>query len=81
MIEQQVNSLLIESDFVSNETQILPKSLYVCMIRFMGEENDARGSEELQHEELAVLDIGAGAREEREDDATTREDQPSTFTT
>ena len=81
LIEQQVNSLLIESDFVSNENQILPKSLYVCMIRFMGEKDNARGSEELQHEELAVLDIGAGAREEREDGATAREDQPSTSTT
>jgi len=51
------------------------------MIRFMGEKDNARGSEELQHEELAVLDIGAGAREEREDGATAREDQPSTSTT
>jgi hypothetical protein len=81
LIQQQVNSLLIESDFVSNENQILPKSLYVCMIRFMGEKDNARGSEELQHEELAVLDIGARAREEREDGATAREDQPNTSTT
>ena len=73
LIEQQVNSLLIESDFVSNENSILPKSLYVSMIRFMGEEANARGSEELQQEEPDVLNIEAGAREEREDGAVTRD--------
>jgi hypothetical protein len=36
--EQQVNSLLIDSDVYYNENFILPKSLFICMIRFIGEE-------------------------------------------
>jgi hypothetical protein len=35
LLEQQVNSLLVEYDIYSNESFILPKSLYVCMIRFI----------------------------------------------
>jgi hypothetical protein len=36
--QQQVNSLLAESDIYFNENFILPKSLFICMIRFIGEE-------------------------------------------
>src|SRR4051812_5861163 len=46
LIEQQVNSLLIESDVLLNENYILPKSLYVCIIRYQGviqEEEIGRG--------------------------------------
>src|ERR1041385_9437542 len=37
LIEQQVNSLLIDSDILCNENFILPKSLYVCIIRYNDE--------------------------------------------
>ena len=49
LIEQQVNLLLIDSDYFINENCLLPKSLFVCILRFVGEEGIARGSEELQH--------------------------------
>jgi hypothetical protein len=38
LLQQQVNSLLAESDIYCNENFILPKSLFICMIRFIGEE-------------------------------------------
>src|SRR3954469_20288689 len=44
LIEQQVNSLLIDSDVLFVEDFILPKSLYVCMIRYH-EEDKAQGGE------------------------------------
>ena len=67
LIEQQVNLLLIESDYFLNENCLLPKSLYICMIRFIGEEGIAQGSEEKQHLELDVEYKQEGsAREERE---------------
>jgi hypothetical protein len=43
LLQQQVNSLLAESDIYCNENFILPKSLFICMIRFIGEEG-VRGS-------------------------------------
>ena len=49
LLEQQVNSLLIESEYFDKENCLLPKSLFVCILRFVGEEGIARGSEELQH--------------------------------
>ena len=65
LIEQQVNLLLIESDVVLNENYILPKSLYVCMIRYH-EEDKAQGGEDKvqggedkpQEEEDRNLDFG-----------------------
>ena len=51
ILEQQVNSLLIESEYFVNENCLLPKSLFVCILRFVEEEGIARGSEELQHME------------------------------
>ena len=35
LLEQQVNSLLIESDVCVDEKFILPKSMHLCMIRFV----------------------------------------------
>jgi hypothetical protein len=35
LLEQQVNSLLIEYDVCFNENFILPKSMHLCMIRFI----------------------------------------------
>src|ERR1041385_9166285 len=46
LIEQQVNSLLIDSDMLWNENFILPKSLYVCIIRYHDEEEDPEGGED-----------------------------------
>ena len=36
LLEQQVNLFLIESDVLLNEDFILPKSLYICVIRYKG---------------------------------------------
>ena len=63
LLEQQVNSLLIESDVLLNENYILPKSLYMCVIRYQGiiQEEDkgqgqaARGEEPREGEEKANL--------------------------
>ena len=66
-----MNSLLIESDICLNENYILPKSLYVCILRFIGEEGVAREREreELQHKEHGVVIIHEeDVREEREAD-------------
>jgi hypothetical protein len=54
LLQQQVNSLLAESHIYYNENFILPKSLFICMIRFIGEEG-VRGSEEMQHMEHDVV--------------------------
>jgi hypothetical protein len=35
LLEQQVNSLLVEPDLLFNENFILPKSMHLCMIRFV----------------------------------------------
>ena len=76
LIEQQVNSLLVDNAIYFNESFILPKSLCVCIVRYIGHEGMARGSKEtLQHgrergmgAELKI--IQHGVREEREADAT-----------
>ena len=39
LLSQQVNSLLIDFDNLNDEDFILPKSLYLCMIRFEASEN------------------------------------------
>jgi hypothetical protein len=38
LLQKQVNSLLAKFDIYCNENFILPKSLFICMIRFIGEE-------------------------------------------
>jgi hypothetical protein len=65
-LEQQVNSLLVESDIYSNESFILPKTLYVWMIRFIEDGGIVRRSEDLQLKEHDVVIHEDGAREERE---------------
>ena len=55
LLEQQVNLFLNESDILINENFILPKSLYLCMVRYMEDEGMARGSEEMQHTERGVV--------------------------
>ena len=54
LLEQQVNSLLVENANYSNESFILPKSLCVCVIRYIGEEGMARGSKEEDKEAMQL---------------------------
>src|SRR4051812_34640811 len=52
LIEQRVNSLLIDSDMLCYENFILPKSSYVCIIRYHDESKDPEGGEvPIQEEE------------------------------
>ena len=44
LLEQQVNSLLIEYDVCVDENFILPKSMHLCMIRFV--DNTSIGGED-----------------------------------
>lgn len=70
LLEQQVNSLPVESDIFVNENFILPKSLHLCIIRFVKEASLARGGEELQKEDSPLIsNISKCAREEREEGA------------
>ena len=39
LIEQQVNSLLVDYDNLIDENFILPKSMHLCMIRFVDNTN------------------------------------------
>ena len=65
--DYQVNSFLIEPDVLLNENFILPKSMHLCMIRFIDNTSIARGRGELQQEGQALIsNINKCAREERE---------------
>ena len=64
LLEQQVNSLLVEYNVCGYENFILPKSLHLCMIRFVDNMSVARGGDESQQEEQDLM-IKC-AREERE---------------
>ena len=66
LLEQQVNLFLNEPDVFINENFILPKSLCICIVRYIGDEGVAR-SEEEKNMEHGVLIIQASAREEREE--------------
>ena len=67
LLEQQVNSLLTESDVLFNENFILTKSMHLCMIRFEGETSVARGEDELQQDDQTLIsNVSKCAREERE---------------
>jgi hypothetical protein len=67
LLEQQVNSLLVESDIFTNENFILPKSLHLCMIRFEDKASLACEEGGLQQEEhLLISNISKCMREERE---------------
>ncbi len=46
LLEQQVNSLLIESNVCVNENFILPKSLHLCMRHAHQEEMGSQREEE-----------------------------------
>src|SRR3954466_14289571 len=58
LIEQQVNSLLIDSDVLFGEDFILPKSLYVCMIRYHEEDKAQGGEVQVPGEEEEQKDFG-----------------------
>ena len=77
LLEQQVNSLLVENAIYFGENFILPKSLCLCVIRYLEDEGMARGSEEMQHMEHGVMITGACAREEREEGARGEDHQES----
>ena len=70
LLEQQVKSLLLEYNVCDNMNFILPKSLHLCMIRFVdntsarGREGASIGEEEEQQSEELKEHICA--REERE---------------
>ena len=64
-----MNSLLVENAIYLGENFILPKSLCLCVIRYIEDEGMARGSEEMQHMEHSVMIVEACAREEREEGA------------
>ena len=65
-----MNLFLNESDILINENFIVPKSLYLCMVRFIEDDGMARGSEEMQRTEQGVVYRKICAREEREAGAT-----------
>ena len=74
LLEQQVNSLLVENDVCVNENFILLKSLHLCMIRFLKETSLSCGDGELQQEEhLLMSNISKCTREEREAGAQHKE--------
>jgi hypothetical protein len=52
-----VNSLLTEYNLFTNENFILPKSLHVCMIRFVAEASVKRGGEELHEDNRKMVPI------------------------
>ena len=74
LLEQQVNSLLVEYNVCDYENFILPKSLYLCLIRFVdntsigGGDGTSIGGDELQQgeEHALISNISKCAREERE---------------
>ena len=82
LLEQQVNSLLLEYDVFIDENFILPKSMHLCMIRFVDNTNanggDHQGMEEdmenikykvenkREHAENNKTNIHKCLREERE---------------
>ena len=62
-----MNSLLTESDVLLVENFILPKSMHLCMIRFINNTSIGGGDELPQGEEQSLIsNISKCAREERE---------------
>ena len=67
LLEQQVNSILVESSNIIDESFILPKSMHLCMIRFIDNTSIACGEGELQQVDQALIsNISKCARKERE---------------
>ena len=62
LIEQQVNSLLVDYDNLIDENFILPKSMHLCMIRFVdntnangGKHQDMEGNNLEHGENIKIL--------------------------
>src|SRR3954469_14548551 len=62
LLEQQVNSLLIDSDVLLGEDFILPKSLFICMIRYHDEDKAQVGEVQVRGEEDEQKDFGRPTR-------------------
>src|SRR3954470_7919345 len=62
LMEQQVNSLLIDSDVLFGEDFILPKSLYVCMIRYHEDDKAQGGEVQVPGKEEEQKDFGRPPR-------------------
>jgi hypothetical protein len=50
-----VNSLFIEPDVLFNESFILPKSMHLCMIRFVDNTSIAQGGDASQRDEQDLM--------------------------
>jgi hypothetical protein len=75
LLKQQVNSLM--NDTLTNEKFILPKSFYLCMIRYEDGASVARGEEEQLNMVLDVKTFHRCAREEREAGASRNISSPA----
>ena len=69
LIDPQVNSFLVEHVIRISENVILPKWLFISMIRLFEREGIARGGEERHGKEHGVMVHEDCAREEREEGA------------
>ena len=52
LIEQQVNSLLVDYDNFIDDNFILPKSMHLCMIRFVDNTNANEGEHQGMEENI-----------------------------
>ena len=50
LIEQHVNSLLVDYDNLIDENFILPKSMHLCMIRFIDNTSASGGKHQVKEE-------------------------------
>ena len=57
LLEQQVNSLLVDNVYYFNESFILPKSLCVCVIRYIGEEGMVQGATWSKEEDKEAMQL------------------------
>src|SRR3954466_12435745 len=62
LLEQQVNSLLIDYDVLLGEDFILPKSLFIGMIRYHDEDKAQGGEVQVRGEEDEQTDFGRPTR-------------------
>ena len=56
LIEQQVNSLLVDYDNFIDENFILPKSMHLCMITFVDNTNAMEG----EHQDMEACELEHG---------------------
>ena len=63
LLEQQVNSLLVEYDIYNDENFILPKSMHLCMIRFVDNTNANGG----KHQDMEENNLEHGENKCKQD--------------